>query len=176
MRNQPKKKKRKPLPISTPLHFGPVRFELAEILEKNPLSLGTTKAIQGLILVRLTNLDDTHLRCAQYVLGSRKQEEGFLDFSEDAYDNFWGNPGPLKTLTSLGYQVAKSPLPGDVIGYASIATHPPGYNLQFRFKHFGLYEGDDIAISKFGKGHIFRHNWQTVPVGYGSHAVFFRKT
>jgi hypothetical protein len=41
-------------------------------------------------------------------------------------------------------------------------------------KHWGVYE-DGKVISKFGQGHIFKHDFDRVPNVFGSGVMFFRK-
>ena len=136
-----------------------MRIELSELRKTIDRAVGycdqdRVEAIPGIKLVERRNFNKdsySHHGCEWYVcreLGIRLQ--------------------PHFDLNRLleGWREVKEPRKGDLVLYLE-DNHP---------KHWGIYDGSGKVRSKWGAGHIFKHDLAAVMSQYGNHVIFYRKS
>ncbi len=107
-------------------------------------------------IVERRNIEEDKKRvytCARYALGDKIRgllRNGFLD-----------NDG--------SFEEVENPKEGDIVVYTGeYLGYPDGWF------HVGIYDGEKV-VSKWGYGHVFRHDLNLVPTYYGNKVKFFRE-
>ena len=127
--------------------------------------------VEGITVVERRNpAQDELYKCAEYVFNMRNGETWTTQKFEGDGREFWLDNHAF--LINHGYEVVEHPQVGDTIAYGSWDPRIQ----KGAYPHFGIYEGDGQVISKWDRGHIFRHPWDLVPTKFGPHVAFFRKS
>ncbi len=121
----------------------------------------------GLTIVerRIPALDLAYnYKCTWFVFGKTLQEPWFTphSFSKDLLDD------PTNFLGKYGFNLVHTPLSGDIVAYVSLGK------TCVQAHHFGIFDAGKVR-SKFGVGHIFKHEMIQVPTSYGEKVLFYRK-
>lgn len=121
----------------------------------------------GLTIVerRIPAVDLAHnYKCVWFVFRRMLQEPRFTVnlFSNDIFDD------PTAFLGGHGFIPVHTPSEGDVLAYVSRGE------IYTQAHHFGLFQQGKV-LSKFGVGHIFKHDIPQVPVSYGEQVLFYRR-
>lgn len=73
---------------------------------------------------------------------------------------------PDNFLADYGFHRVLVPSEGDIVAY--VRCNEPYVDAQ----HFGILREGKV-LSKFGVGHIFRHDIEQVPLSYGEKVIFY---
>lgn len=168
--------------------FSPLRATLQEITQQADAELyqswregAATRAarhyddiakVAGFSIVEKRNPeDDYRYRCAEYAFKKEPWKiEGYKSEKDGITQErtFWTDPEQF--ITERGYdKLMGTPEDGDIIAYGLNDLN------EFVYNHFGTYQGIGKVVSKFERGHVYKHPWHLVPEAYGDQVVFFRK-
>lgn len=150
-------------------------LRLSNIPDKDPNAImDEIGTLEGFSVVQQRDfLKDSEYKCAQYVFRRKTHEKLWtIDHDPRAFIQLFDDP--VSFLPQRGYVVADTPEKGDIVGYGLVGDRHVGYEGTY-LRHFGIYQGEEMVVSKFGQGHVFKHPYDRVPNSWGSHLIFFRK-
>ena len=80
--------------------------------------------------------------------------------------------GPEKFLEALGYSAGNEFVTGAFVAYCDTIEHH-GKTIVRTYRHYGIVAPDQLVISKWDHGHIYKHPLNAVPARFGDHVVVF---
>jgi len=122
----------------------------------------------GLTIVekRIPAVDEAqNYKCAQFVFRTilaEHQLKSNSGFPHDLFDD------PDTFLGKYNYHRVLVPSEGEVLAYVAVGER------YVQVKHMGIFKEGKV-ISKFGIGHIFRHDIGQVPLSYGEKVIFYAR-
>mgnify|MGYP001604471914 CR=1 FL=1 len=157
----------------------PVRRTIDELLPNGPetwhLYDTLVTRVRGMEIVEKRDPRTDSDRCADYVFG-RIMQEPWAQINLQFIEELWSDT--IRFLEGKGYYEVEMPKKGVMVAYfnTDYSAVLEGARLgQAIAKHFGVFQNNRV-ISKWSRGHVYRHPIESVPTLYGDEARFFRKS